>query len=253
MKKEVLLILNAIQDEGYDAYVVGGFVRDHIMLSVNSHDIDITTNAPVHVLKNIFHDYAPKEFKYGTIRIKSNEDNFDIAHYRKEELIDGKLHVEFTDSLFEDSNRRDFTINAIYQDANGSFTDFHNGLEDLKNMTLSFIGNPITRLDEDPSRILRYIYLLIRFDLNYVPSEFSLIKDKIRFYLEKCSLYDINKYFVKIFDTSNIGKMVDLLHDFDVYDFFFNNEVYDKTITVNELLNDSGYKFYSELPNRFKK
>ena len=103
MKKDILDLLFDINQHGYEAYLVGGFVRDYILGNGQNNDIDIATNAPTSFLLELFKDYKPKCFKYETIKFKYNEYNIDIAHFRKEEFHDDSLSVLLVDNLFDDS------------------------------------------------------------------------------------------------------------------------------------------------------
>lgn len=250
MNNSLDMILNMIKNRGFEAYVVGGYVRDYLIFEKFSHDIDITTDAPLNVLLDLFKAYKPKCFKYDTLKFKLGADNIDIAHYRKEELVDGKLNVIFTNSIEIDSKRRDFTINAIYFDGN-NYKDFHNGISDCNNRILRFIGNCKERLDEDPSRILRYFYFKVKYDFSLVDNEKDLIKRDALYYLNKCSLFDINKYFVKIIETNKLSSFIELLNSFEVTEFFFDNIYFDYS-DINTFIINSKYKYFELLPNRFK-
>lgn len=250
MNNNLNMILNMIKNRGFEAYVVGGYVRDYLIFEKCSHDIDITTDAPLNILLDLFKEYNPKHFKYDTLKFKLGADNIDIAHYRKEELVDGKLNVIFTNSIEIDSKRRDFTINAIYFDGD-DYKDFHNGISDCNNRILRFIGNCKERLDEDPSRILRYFYFIVKYDFLLVDNEKDLIKKDALYYLNKCSLFDINKYFVKIIETNKLDSFIKLLNDFEVIQFFFDNINFDYN-DINTFIFNSKYKYIQSLPNRFK-
>lgn len=253
MNQNIKYVLKSITSKGYKAYIVGGFVRDHLMLNEISKDIDITTNAPSSVITELFSSYNPKVFMYETVRFKVEEFNFDIAHFRRERLVDKNVEVEFTENLSEDSFRRDFTVNAIYMDESLKYTDYHNGIGDLNSRILRFIGDSITRLEEDPSRILRYIYFLVKLDFKYDDMEFSKIKNNAMLYLNRCSLYDINKYFVKILDLNKIKQTVSILSELNILDFFFEKIDLSNLNDINVFLVKSKYRFISQLPNRYKK
>lgn len=253
MNQNIEYVLKNITSKGFKAYVVGGFVRDYLMLNEFSKDVDIATNAPVSVITELFSSYNPKVFMYDTVKFKIEEYNFDIAHFRCERLVDKNLDVEFTDNLAEDSYRRDFTVNAIYMDESLKYTDYHNGIGDLDNHILRFIGDPITRLEEDPSRILRYIYFLVKLNFNYVDEEFVQIKNKAILYLNKCSLHEINKYFVKILDLKKINDVIRVLSQLSIIDFFFEKVNFNDLGDINKFLVESKYRFISQLPNRYKK
>ena len=252
MDQNIEFVLKNLTSKGYKAYVVGGFVRDYLMLNEISNDVDITTNAPCSVITELFSSYDPKVFLYDTVKFKMGKFNFDLAHFRCEKLVGENLDVNFTEDLFEDSLRRDFTINAIYMDESLQCIDYHSGINDLNNKILRFIGDPVTRLNEDPSRILRYIYFLVKFDLKYIDTDFIKVKNNATCYLNRCSLYDINKYFVKMLDTNKIKEIKHILLELNIADFFFDNIDSSSAIDISLFLIESKYRFISQLPNRYK-
>ncbi len=155
---EVLKILNS---KGYEAYLAGGCVRDQL-LGRETNDYDIATNAPVETVCTIF---KQKDWKvvatgidHGTVTVVHKlGDTFEVTTYRKDLRTDGRRaevsHDQVT--IEEDASRRDFTINAMYQDKQGKVLDFFKGSEDIKSKLLRFVGDPIERIKEDYLRILR--------------------------------------------------------------------------------------------------
>lgn len=155
--KKVHKILNK---NGYESYIVGGCVRD-FLLGKKPKDWDVTTNATPEQIINCFKNkYKVIEtgIKHGTVTIVMPSMNVEITTYR----IDGEYtdhrhpeEVKFVNNLKEDLSRRDFTINAMaYNDKEG-LIDYFNGYVDLLNKTINCVGNPDTRFNEDPLRILR--------------------------------------------------------------------------------------------------
>ena len=162
-------IFNAISNynETSDIRYVGGCIRK-ILNNEDIDDIDLATNLKPNEVKvclkqnNI--NFFETGIEHGTITAQVDKKNFEITTLRKDVLTDGrKAIVEFTDKWNEDASRRDFTINSIYADIAGNLFDPLEGVKDLKNGIVQFIGNPETRIKEDYLRILRYI----RFFLNY--------------------------------------------------------------------------------------
>lgn len=157
MNSEIKKILNKIEKNGYEAYIVGGFVRDSL-LGRKSNDIDICTNALPKDIQNFFGN-SKENGPYGSYNIKTNKFNYDITTYRKEsDFIDrNPTKIEYTSNLIEDLKRRDFTINAICMNSKGKIIDLLNGVEDIEKKTIRCIGDAKKRLTEDPLRILRAI------------------------------------------------------------------------------------------------
>ena len=157
MPKDVKYIINALEKNGYEAYAVGGCVRDAI-IGKEPNDWDITTNATPMQVKKLFKHTIDTGIQHGTVTIMIHKVGYEVTTYR----IDGKYadgrhpdKVEFTASLEEDLKRRDFTINAMaYNDTKG-IIDLFGGIEDLKEGIVKCVGNPYNRFDEDALRILR--------------------------------------------------------------------------------------------------
>lgn len=154
-------VLNMLRLAGYEAYAVGGCVRDMAMNKTAS-DFDITTNALPHETKSVFSKERIIEtgIKHGTITVIIDGESVEVTTYR----IDGKYsdsrHPEsvlFTSDLKSDLSRRDFTMNAlVYNDMEGML-DFFNGIEDIENKIIRAIGDPEKRFAEDALRIMRAI------------------------------------------------------------------------------------------------
>lgn len=167
MPKDVLFILNKLLENGFEAYIVGGCVRDKL-LGIEPHDYDITTSAKPDEIKRVFKDYKTilvgEEF--GTVGILLNEILYEVTTFR----IDGAYldnrkpeSVTFSDNFIEDLKRRDFTINAMAIDSKGKLFDPFNGKDDLENKIIRAVGNPVERLREDALRMMRAIRFAGRF------------------------------------------------------------------------------------------
>ncbi|XGA08842.1 MAG: CCA tRNA nucleotidyltransferase [Wolbachia endosymbiont of Xenopsylla cheopis] len=157
--KEARLIIEAIEKSSGEIRFVGGCVRDSI-LEREVHDIDLATNLlPEQVIaaleaSNI--TVIPTGLKHGTVTAVLNQQPFEITTLRHDIRCDGRhAEIEFTNSWQADASRRDFTFNALYADKYGNIYDYFDGLEDLRQRKLSFIGSPEARIKEDYLRILR--------------------------------------------------------------------------------------------------
>lgn len=164
MYKDVLpgdarYIVNKLKDAGKEVFVIGGFVRDYMMGKL-ADDVDIVTSAIPSELQTIFCDDIVKLVgeQFGVIIVRGIE----IATYREDIYfrIDGEdntnVKVKYAKSLREDMDRRDFTINAMAMcPTTMDIIDYHNGISDLENRVIKFVGDPINRIFEDPNRILR--------------------------------------------------------------------------------------------------
>lgn len=159
LPEKVNTIISTLQAHGYEAYAVGGCVRDSILGRVPD-DWDITTSATPLETKKLFKRTFDTGIEHGTITVLIDKDAFEVTTYR----VDGKyedsrhpLEVTFTRSLKEDLLRRDFTINAMaYNDAEG-LVDIFGGMKDLESKTIRCVGNAKERFGEDALRILRAV------------------------------------------------------------------------------------------------
>lgn len=154
-------ILSKLISAGFEAYLVGGCVRDTLMCR-NIHDYDITTNALPDEIMRIFDGYrvVPTGLKHGTVTVLSEGIPFEITTYRVDgDYSDGRRPdiVRFTTSLTEDLARRDFTMNAIAMDINGNIIDPFCGVKDIKNRLIRCVGVPEKRFGEDALRIMRAV------------------------------------------------------------------------------------------------
>lgn len=163
-------IIEKLNSAGYEAYIVGGCVRDSILGKIPN-DWDITTSATPYEVKEIFERTIDTGIQHGTVTIlvdknivskdpKFMDYAFEVTTYR----VDGEYEdhrrpnsVEFTTSLEEDLKRRDFTINAMAYNQNEGVIDIFGGMDDLKNGVVRCVGNPSDRFDEDALRILRAV------------------------------------------------------------------------------------------------
>lgn len=152
-------IITRLTEAGYEAYVVGGCVRDAI-LGRPAADWDITTNAKPEQVKALFSRTIDTGLQHGTVTILQGKEGFEVTTYRIDgEYQDGRhpSEVIFTPSLLEDLKRRDFTINAMaYNEAEG-LIDAFDGMKDLKNRQIRCVGEPRERFTEDALRILRAV------------------------------------------------------------------------------------------------
>lgn len=161
--EEARLVLEHLNTEGFEAYLVGGWVRDCI-LHRSGQDMDITTNAQPDQILKLFSAFPRSEIgkNHGTIGVKIQSKWIEITTYRIDREIHDNRHpkyVEFTQQLQADVMRRDFTINALAMDKEGNIVDYVGGIEDIHNRIIRCVGNPHIRFEEDALRILRGLRL----------------------------------------------------------------------------------------------
>lgn len=156
---KVKFIIDTITQAGYEAYAVGGCVRDSI-LGREPDDWDITTSATPMQVKELFRRTIDTGIQHGTVTVMLEKEGFEVTTYR----IDGKYEdsrhpkeVIFTPSLEEDLKRRDFTINAMAYNEKDGIIDLFGGMEDIKNKRICCVGEPKERFSEDALRIMRAV------------------------------------------------------------------------------------------------
>lgn len=160
LNDEVIYLIKKLNENGFEAYVVGGAVRDYC-LKREINDIDLTTSAKPDDIQRIFSCERTLDLgkKYGTIKVqvKENGNFYEITTYRTEKNYDGRKprEVKFSKSLEDDLTRRDFTINAMCMDIKGNIYDFFLGRKDLKGGIIRTIGDANLRFSEDYLRMIR--------------------------------------------------------------------------------------------------
>lgn len=224
MPIEVLFILNKLNEEGFDAYIVGGCVRDKL-LGLHPHDYDITTSAKPNEIKRVFKDFKTILIgeEFGTVGVLIDETLYEVTTFR----IDGKYlnfrkpeNVTFSKSLREDLKRRDFTINAMAMDSSGELYDPFGGKKDLDDKVLRAVGNPHERIKEDAIRILRAIRFAGRFDFYIEDELFDAISFEKKL-LKKISPERIFDEFSKMITSERPSYYLLLMDETGVLDVIF--------------------------------
>jgi tRNA nucleotidyltransferase (CCA-adding enzyme) len=157
--RSAIPIIEKIQQHGFEAYFVGGAVRDYLLDRPIS-DVDIATSALPHELKGIFPKTVDVGIEHGTILILHNGKGYEVTTFRTEsDYKDFRRpeRVTFVRSLEEDLKRRDFTINAMAMDINGKIIDLFDGQEAMKRKILQTVGSPDERFTEDALRMMRAV------------------------------------------------------------------------------------------------
>ena len=205
------------------ARFVGGCVRK-FLLKEKIDDIDIATILTTDQIKEKLRDTNLKVIdtgvKHGTVTIKSNRNKVEITTLRKDIKTDGRhAEVEYTDDWKQDSERRDFTINAIYLDINGKIFDPQMGSVDLKNNNVKFIGDPQKRIEEDYLRIIRFIRFKIMYDITVESTTSNAIKQNLdgikkiskeRILIELLKILDLQN-FLKVNENSNLREIFSMI------------------------------------------
>ena len=160
MPGKVNKIIGVLQEAGFEAYAVGGCIRDSL-LGRTPNDWDITTSAKPMEVKALFSHTSDTGIQHGTVTILLDREGFEVTTYRIDgEYEDGRhpKEVSFTGSLEEDLKRRDFTINALAYNETAGLIDIFEGQKDLKDGIIRCVGNAEERFTEDALRMLRAIF-----------------------------------------------------------------------------------------------
>lgn len=238
LPSSVEYVLSKLKENGYQAYVVGGAVRDFLM-GKTPHDYDLTSDALPSQISDVFKEFYQEHSgeKHGTIRVIIDHKPIEITTFRCDEgYTDYRRpdNVEFVKDAYIDSKRRDFSINAFYY-SEGHIYDFHEGLEDLNNKVIKTIGNPSARFHEDALRILRAIRFSAKLgyeiesktktalldckeELNLIAKERILIELKeisstSNFFRNIKEYFPIFKFIIPCLDK--IGNSIDDIYNFD--------------------------------------
>ncbi len=179
LPSKVKFIIDTIHQAGYEAYAVGGCVRDSI-LGREPDDWDITTSATPIQVKELFRRTIDTGIQHGTVTVMLEKEGFEVTTYR----IDGKYEdsrhpkeVIFTPSLEEDLKRRDFTINAMAYNEKDGIIDLFGGMEDIKSKRICCVGNAMERFSEDALRIMRAVRFSAQLGYTIEPKTAAAIKE----------------------------------------------------------------------------
>lgn len=178
-----LNIINTLQANGHEAYLVGGSVRN-ALLDGKTTDFDITTSAEPEVIMTLFPHTVPTGIQHGTITIILDHRPYEVTTYRTEgEYLDRRhpTSVQFVRELAQDLKRRDFTINAMaYDPTTGFLVDHFGGQEDLRSRLIRAVGNPSERFHEDALRIIRGIRFAAQLNFNIEAETFKAMSELSR-------------------------------------------------------------------------
>lgn len=226
--KEVDLIIEKLKKEGFEAYAVGGCVRDFLR-GIKPNDWDITTNAKPEKLRRVF----PKSFyenKFGTVTVHTGSEDtslkeIEITTFRTEEKYSDMRHpdeIKFAKTIGEDLKRRDFTINAMALEKTETeeweIFDYFDGKKDLESKIIRAVGDPGKRFKEDALRLMRAIRFAATMEFQIEPKTFSAIKENSGL-LEFISKERIRDEFSKIIMSKGATEGIELLRKTDLLNY----------------------------------
>jgi len=214
LPENVVNIISKLEADGNQAYAVGGCVRDSILKRIPE-DWDITTSALPQQVKALFKRTVDTGIKHGTVTIMIDKNGYEVTTYRIDGDYEDGRHpksVEFSISLVEDLQRRDFTINAMAYNSETGLIDEFNGIEDLNSKIIRCVGNPVERFTEDALRMMRAIRFSAQLGFVIENQTFAAIKElavninkvsreRIHVELNKTLLSDHPEYIMMMYET----------------------------------------------------
>ena len=218
LPKEVIQIIEKLNETSYEAYVVGGCVRDFLM-DKKPQDWDVTTNAKPEELQKIFPD-SFYENDFGTVGIKTDSEDetlkvVEATTYRIESKYTDKRHpdeVKFAEKLEDDLKRRDFTINALAMDAGGEIVDLFGGRNDIEDKIVRAVGKPEERFYEDALRMMRAVRFATTLGFKIETETLEAIK-KNHGFLQAISKERVRDEFLKIINSPGADEGIELLRE----------------------------------------
>ena len=219
-------VLKMIEDNSYEAYIIGGFVRDYIM-GIKSNDVDITTNAKPKDLIKIFPNANIDNEVYGSVIVYLNNIRFEITTYRDEGNYLDNRHpdtVNYVDDLKIDLKRRDFTINTICMDKEGNIVDLLNSKSDIDNKIIKTVIEPLESFKIDSIRILRAIRFTTTLDFELALDVKEAIMQS-KYLLKDLSINRKKSELDKIFSSPNIEKGIKLIKELDLIDVLYLDNI----------------------------
>ena len=173
-------VLQKIESHGYEAYFVGGCVRDSL-LGLSIHDIDIASSAKPEEIETIFSRTVDLGKEHGTIIVMQGDTPYEVTTFRTEgDYSDYRRpdSVSFVRNLKEDTLRRDFTVNAMAVNHHGKVIDYHGGLKDIRRETIRAVSDPQARFNEDPLRMVRAVRFASQLDFDLDEHTYQALKDQ---------------------------------------------------------------------------
>lgn len=266
MNESALKVLKKLNSNGYKAYLVGGYPRD-LYMGYDSVDYDICTSATPKQLKDIFGDSILPTTSYGSVTLLIHNKRFEITTFRKDiKYLNNRkpIEIEYISSLVEDLKRRDFTMNTMCIDSNGTLIDLLNGKEDINNKIIRTVGDADIKIFEDSLRILRAIRFATTLGFK-LDDELKTAIINHKDLLKNLSYYRKKEELDKVFSSPNAMSGISLIRELgldevldlsnldtlvpttyligvwaqvgDIDKYSFNNTEKDSIIKIRELLN----------------
>lgn len=236
MLDKAIELLKLFDENGFEAYIVGGFVRDYI-LKKESMDVDIATNATPKQIQEIFKDVKLPFEEYGSVHLTYKKVNFEITTFRMDlEYKNSRKpsKIVYTDNLEIDLKRRDFTMNTLCMDKDKNIIDLFNSENDINRHLIKSVGNPDKKLKEDALRILRAVRFATVLDFN-LDDELKNAIGNNRKLLKDLSFFRKKQELNKIFSSPNVINGIKYLKRFKL-DEYLDIKINDKIVKTNDPL-----------------
>lgn len=227
-------ILEKLESNGFEAYIVGGYVRD-FLLGINSSDIDICTNARVKDILAIFNDVRAYSDNYGNVKLATNKGIVDITTYRKDIYFNGNrkmVEILYVDNLVEDIKRRDFTVNTLCMNKEGKIIDLLGALKDINDKIIRTVKDARVSITEDPLRMLRAVRFATTLDFQIDEYLYDMML-KNSSCLKELSYERVKDELGKILLSNKALKGLKLLKELNFLQYI--GIKFDKVVYVNDL------------------
>lgn len=247
--ERIYRLFDAVETHGGTLRFVGGAVRDTLAGRHNDFDLDLASDLSPDELVEACQDYGiktiPVGLKFGTVGVIMDNQVLEVTSLRKDIKTDGRhAEVEFTDDWSVDASRRDLTINAVYADLYGNVFDYYNGITDLENGVVRFIGNPDERIKEDYLRIMRF------FRFYSIFSKQAINKDALKACvnnkdgLRTLSIERVRDELFKLLVTPRAAETMQIIFDNDILSYFLpNKSIHIKALhNLTKLVEDMKYE-----------
>lgn len=203
-------IIEAIEQAGYEAYIVGGSVRDYL-LQRPIDDIDIATNASIEVIQSIFPAVIPVGLEFGTVIVRYKQTSYEVTTYRNNE----KKQIQ---NLRTDLRLRDFTMNALAMDKQFHIIDYFGGRRDIENKVIRAVSDPYARLREDPLRVLRSLRFCSELGFTIDKKTLLAMKEVVK-YIPSVAIERISHEFSRMIQGPYVQKSMDYIDQIDGLQF----------------------------------
>jgi len=215
--KEAVNIINTIESNDYEAYFVGGCVRD-VLLKKKIKDIDIATSAPPTIIQSIFDKVIPVGLAHGTVIVRHQGVSYEVTTFREEATYSDQRHpdeVTYILNLKEDLKRRDFTMNALAMNKDGELIDITGGKLDIEKQMIRSVGNAADRFYEDPLRIVRALRFVSELGFSIETETFAQMK-RLNKEVKMVAVERLLNEFTKLFQGQFVEKALTYLKQVEI-------------------------------------